>query len=150
MIEIPRITPVRVKTEPINPELINPGTRGYYFPDGVGPRVVYLDARYNYPEQTDFTDKHAERRRQVGIWSQLCNEGGADFLDRHVEKAVGKEACTEAEAEALAQVGNRSSAEYLEKVATRLLNMPGMNLVIIATGITLFDRTNYHEIGYLI
>lgn len=146
MLQIPRITPVRVKTEEISRELINPGSMGYYFPQEVGPRVVYLDEKYDYPEQTGH-DPVAEKDRQASIWTRFQDDGGVQFLDRQVEEAErGK--LRDIQDAVFADLGHRDSAEYFERVFSEYF-AETMNVVIISTGVRPFDGNNYHDIGYL-
>jgi len=118
---------------------------GSDFPAGAGPRVVYLDERYDYPPQ-ESDDFHVERSRQMGIWRQLMVEGGAQFLDRQVEGDFPDRdaVCMKVQEE----IGHRYSAEFYERVFSTIFRQD-MNVVIIATGVTAFTGDNYHEIGYL-
>src|SRR5256885_1896721 len=101
---IPRINPVRIKTEPIAQDLINPGSSGYYFPQAVGPRVVYLDQRYDYPAQAASGDAGEERARQTSIWQQFQREDGVQFLDRMVEEHAGSSLVHEIRSEVYARL----------------------------------------------
>lgn len=148
MSEIPSIAPVRNKNELIPLELIVPDSVGYYFPDGVGTRVVYLDEMYAYPDRGSDYDLEAERARQTDIWGQFYHgDNWVQFMDRQSEQndraklhAIGQMAFRE--------LGHRNSAAYYERVFSEYFDTQ-MNLVIIATGVTRFTRENYHDIGYL-
>jgi hypothetical protein len=146
MLLIPEITPVRVKTQQIIRSLIDPGSMGYHFPREVGPRVVYLDERYDYPPQNS-NDPTAERARQASIWDQLHGDDGVQFLDRHAEEDDRSKA-REIHDTVFAELGHRNSAEYFERVFTEFFQET-MDVVIISTGIRPFDGYNYHDIGYL-
>jgi hypothetical protein len=142
---IPRIIPVRIKTEQISQELINPGSGGRYFPSGVGPRVVYLDERYEHsPQESD--DVQAERSRQADMWSMFRDSGGVQFLDRQVEGDFPNR--NEVWLRTQEEMGHSGSAKFYERVFSKLFNET-MDVVIIATGVTTFTGDNYHEIGYL-
>lgn len=145
MLRIPKITPVRVKTDRISQELIDPGSMSYHFPSGVGRRAVYLDERFDYPEQ-DSDDADAERKRQSAIWQQLDELRGVRFLDRQVENDYPNRDAVWMET--LDELGHRHSAEFYERVFSKLFDEK-MDVVIIATGVTSLTGDNYHEIGYL-
>ncbi len=148
MIEVPRITPVRIKADQIAQELIDPGSMAYYFPDSVGPRVVYLDQRYDYPEQQG-NNAQVERGRQGSIWGQFRDDNGwVEFLDRRVEEKCG-DLTQDVKARVAAELGHTASAEYFERVYSELLGVPDMNVVIISTGVRPIDGNNYHDIGFL-
>jgi len=146
MLHIPQITPVRIKIEQIPQPLINPGSMGHNFPREVGPRVVYLDKRYDYPPQ-DSNDPKAERARQASLWSRFQDDGGVQFLDRHAEEGDRNRAYSIRDA-VFAELGHRDSAKYFERVFSELFQET-MDVVIISTGIRPFDGNNYHDIGYL-
>lgn len=155
MIEIPRITPVRIKTEEISESLINPDSRGYNFPNEVGPRVVYLDKRYEYPEQTlrratDYQQAQAERERQGKIWEQCRRDGCTMFLDRQVEEREpgNMHRIAELKMAAYDELGTRNTAAFYERVFSQFFK-ERMSIVVISTGVKLHDGNNYHEIGYL-
>lgn len=149
MLEIPTIEPARSKTDLIKLKLINPGSMSWDFPQEVGPRVIYLASQYDYPEQNS-RDPEVERRRQASIWNQVMEDGATrftacqvnigndfDISERHrIAKEVGDE------------LGHRQSAEFIERVYSRLFGEV-MDVVIISTGIRPFDGYNYHDIGYL-
>lgn len=143
---IPEITPVRVKTEPIAQQLINPRSIGRYFPPEVGPRVVYLDERYAHPPQKG-NDPHAERERQVLIWKEFQESGGVQFLDRDVERSAGG-TVRDIQSGVADRLGGRESAAYFEQVFSEYFS-ERLNVVIIATGVSLGNGENYHDIGYL-
>ncbi len=143
---LPKITPVRVKTEQIRQSLIEPGSMGWDFPSGAGPRVVYLDERYDYPPQ-ESDDFQVERSRQAGIWSQFHTDRGVQFLDRQVESDFPNRSAIWMKTQE--DLGHRYSAEFYERVFSELFG-ENMNVVIIATGVTTFTGDNYHEIGYLL
>lgn len=145
MLKIPEITPVRAKTESISPQLINPGSRGFYFPAEAGPRVVYLDERFDYPAQTG-NDPDAERSRQEAIWRQVNEAGATQFLDSEIEPRPGEREIREA---VYGRLGTRNTAEFYQQVFSELLEVPNMDIVIISTGVRPYDGYNYRDIGYL-
>lgn len=147
-LHIPRITPVRVKTEPIAQELINPGSSGYYFPREVGPRVVYLDGQYDYPDDNGIRDAVTEQARQESIWHQFDLSRGTKFMDRHVEDRVGVDGVHKAREETYDSLGFRDTAEFYERVFGAIFGK-SINVVIISTGVKQWDGGNYHDIGYL-
>ena len=146
MLTIPQITPVRIKTEFIEREFIDPGSMSYYFPAEVGPRVVYLDEQYDYPPQVGNVPD-VERNRQTRIWDRFDAAGGVRFMDRQVEEEAGR-ALRDIQQEFHEEFRHHRSAEYFERVFSRLFGET-MNVVIISTGVRPFDRYNYHDIGYL-
>jgi hypothetical protein len=144
MLTIPEITPVRIKTEEIARELIDPGTGSRDFPYEVGPRVVYLDERFAYPPQPG-DDPEAERARQERIWKKLGGNG-VQLLDAQADKQIGSR-IHDIKAEAADTIGNRTSAAYFERVYATAFG-EDINLLIISTGITRYTGYPYHEIGY--
>lgn len=144
---VPRITPVRVKSEPISRELIDPGSMGHYFPPASGPRVVYLDNRYDYPEQKG-DNPNAERVRQAAIWDQVDKDGATKFLDRHAEEVYGRWLAHVIRNQVQTELGTRYSAEFYERVFGTIFDEQ-INVVIISTGVNPSDGNNYHDIGYL-
>lgn len=120
---------------------------GSHFPAEVGPRVVYLDERYDYPEQRG-NDPEIERKRQLKIWRQVDRDGGVRFLDRHVEADERYSEVHKIRSEVYEELGHRDTAEFYEKVFSKLFRVE-MDVVIISTGVTPFTGDNYHDIGYL-
>lgn len=147
MLEIPRITPVREKTMQIPQELIDPGSMARYFPQEAGTRVVYLDERYDYPEQTGYGPE-SERQRQAIIWRQVMGDGATQFLDQRVEREAGLAKAALVRDRVFNEIGTRYSAEFFERVFSELFGQT-MNVVVISTGVRPFDGYNYHDIGYL-
>ncbi|HSW37311.1 MAG TPA: hypothetical protein VLG37_02995 [Candidatus Saccharimonadales bacterium] len=68
-------------------------------------------------------------------------------MDRMVEEDAGT-ALRGIKAEVFATLGQRGSAEYFERVFSRVFSET-MNVVIISTGVKPYDGNNYHDIGYL-
>lgn len=144
MLRIPKIEPVRVKTQPINRELIDPGSLGRYFPPEVGPRVVYLDQCFDCPPQ-EGNDPDAERTRQDALWKQAQEAGVTQFLDSENDRTAEERNIREAVQQSL---GRRDTAEFYEYVFAHLFDT-SMDIVIISTGVSPGDGSNYHDIGYL-
>lgn len=108
--------------------------------------MVYLDERYDYPPQTG-DDPVTERARQANIWEGFRADGGVWFLDRMAEEEA-ESRVHEVKQNVFEELGHRHSAEYFERVFSRLFGKD-MNVVIISTGVKPFDGNNYHDIGYL-
>ena len=147
MMHIPRIQPVRIKTEEIAQELIDPGSMGYAFPQETGPRIVYLDPQFNYPEGRASSGDE-ERARQATIWKDIDKAGSRRFLDRMVEEDLGSRRVHEVRERVFGELGTRYTAEFYEHVFSELLDT-AMNVVAISTGVRTFDGNNYHDIAYL-
>ena len=146
---VPKIRPVRVKTEEIPQSLINPGSMGYDFPQAAGPRAVYLDERYDYPDDKTVEDVDAERERQDVIWRQIESDGGLRFLDRQVEAGIDFRQVHAIRENVYADLGTRDTAEFYERVLSELMSKT-MDVVVISTGVRPFDGENYHDIGFLL
>ncbi len=146
---MPKIRPIRVKTEEIPQGLINPGSMSHDFPQEAGPRVVYLDERYDYPDDKSIEDADAERERQDIIWQQIESDGGWKFLDRQAEDSTDFRRLQTVRENVYAELGTRRTAEFYERVFSELM-IKTMNIVVISTGIGPFDGENYHDIGYLL
>jgi glutathione S-transferase len=144
---IPKIKPVRIKTEEIPQHFIDPGSTNSYFPRGVGPRIVYLDERYDYPDDSAVEDRQAERQRQLDMWLQMDADGALEFIDRQEEKNVDPRAIEATRREVYADLGTRSTAEFYERVFSELLGET-LKVVAIATAIQSFESYKYHKIGY--
>ncbi len=147
MSHIPRIEPVRAKTEEIRQELIDPGSMGFAFPQEAGPRIVYLDAQFSYPEGRA-ENGNEERKRQSSMWADIDRAGSRRFLDRIVEEDLGYSRVHKVRERVFGELGTRYTAEFYERVFGELLNTT-MNVVAISTGIRPFDGNNYHDIAYL-
>ncbi|MDQ5913451.1 MAG: hypothetical protein QG623_69 [Patescibacteria group bacterium] len=144
MTSIFRIEPIRVKTAEIPGELLRPGSMTNLFPGGTGPRVVYLDEQFDYPDLSRPTVDE-ERAKQIALWRPV-RENGTMFAEHVVEDHYGSSLVRYVRDKTAEELGTNSSALFFERVYSEIFNEQ-LNLVIISTDVSPHTGFATHDFG---
>jgi hypothetical protein len=143
-IHLPRIEPVRVRTEEISRELLHPGSMsGNVFPF---PRTVFLDELITVQDLPYFTNEHQQQQWEYEIGRLVAATGAASFLDQQVFD--GQLNSPEVIRGAKAELGTYLTAEFYDEVFSQLFDEE-VRIMSIATGVQQFNGYEYHEMTCL-